>query len=68
MVEVGDGAAFGHEILREGLLVEGDGAGDGADAEQERKEGGEGTHGGMINTPIAGIGCEEFSAKPRIEG
>ena len=60
VVEVGDRAAFGDEVLREGLFVERDGAGDGTAAEQDREEGGEESHGGAINTPRAPNGCEEF--------
>ena len=60
MVEVGDRAAFGDEVLREGLFVERDGAGDGTAAEQDGEEGGEGSHRGAIYTPDIADGCEEF--------
>jgi len=59
MVEVGDGTAFGDEVLGDRLLVKGDGRGDGRGGEEE---GGEESHGGISNTPNAGNGCEEFLA------
>ena len=60
MVEVGDRAAFGDEVLREGLLIERDRSGDGTAAEQDGEEGGEESHRGTIYTPDIANGCEEF--------
>ena len=65
MVEVGDGAAFGDEILGDRLLVERDGRRDGRGGEEE---GGEESHGGISNTPTDGNGCEEFLAPGPIRG
>ncbi len=55
LVEVGDGAAFGDEVLGDRLLVEGDGRGGGR---RGQEEGGEGTHGGASRTTAPGPGCE----------
>jgi hypothetical protein len=67
MVEVGDRAAFGDEVLGQGLFIERDGSGYGTAAEQNGEEGGEESHGGAINTPNAPNGCEEFLAEGRFE-
>ena len=60
MVEVGDRATFGDEILRESLLIKRDGGSSSTATEQNREEGGEESHRGTINTPNAPNGCEEF--------
>ena len=57
MVEVGDRATFGDEVLGQGLFVEGDWRGANR---RGKEEGGEESHGGTINTPNAPNGCEEF--------
>ena len=60
MVEVGDRATFGDEVLGQGLFVEGQFTGDAAVEGRGKEEGGEESHGGTINTPNAPNGCEEF--------
>ena len=67
MVEVADCAAFGHEVLGQGLLVEGQFTGDAAVEGRGQKEGGEESHRGRSNTPPAQIGCEEFLDRKLIE-
>ena len=67
VVEVGDRAAFGYEVLGQGLLVERQ---IGADADAEgrgQEEGGEESHGGTSNTPPPQFGCEEFFGRSLIE-
>lgn len=64
MVKVGDGAAFGDEVLRESLLIEGDRRGANRRGEEE---GGEESHGGISNTPNAPNGCEVFLAQGLFE-
>ena len=57
MVEVGDRATFGNEVLGQGLFIKGDWRGANR---RGKEEGGEESHGGTINTPNAPNGCEEF--------